>query len=132
MSISFIMDFTKLTKNNYEMYIMKMYTNPQCSDIEEFNEDMNRIKYIKRLLGRYHIKGHLRERLVLNHIIILNNVFGSEACCRILFYNLSNIFHPYLKSFLNYLKYLPVSIPEIEIDNIPTDHKIDKMLENMK
>jgi hypothetical protein len=126
------MNFSKLNKKNFEMYTMKMYTNPQCENIEEFYEDMNRIKYIKRLLGRYHNKGLLRERLVLNHIIILQNVFGSEACCRILFHKIEAAFHPYLKSFLSYLQYIPYSIPEVEMDEVPTDHKVDKMLENLK
>ena len=124
--------FDKLTKKNFEMYSMKMYINPHCEDIEEFYEDMNRIKYIKRLLGRYHNKGLLRERLVLNHIIILNNLFGSEACCRILFFKIENKFHLYLKYFLQYLKYLPKEIPEVELDEIPMDHKIIKLLEELK
>ena len=124
--------FDKLTKKNFEMYSMKMYINPQCEDIEEFYEDMNRIKYIKRLLGRYHNKGLLRERLVLNHIIILNNLFGSEACCRILFFKIESKFHLYLKSFLQYLKYLPKEIPEVELDEIPMDHKIKKLLEGLE
>jgi len=126
------MDFSIINKQNFEMYVMKMYNNPQCNDMEEFYEDVNRIKYIKRLLGRYHNKGLLKERLVLNHIIILNNVFGSNACCRILFYKIDKKFHSYLKSFLSYLKFLPYSIPEADCDEIPTDHKIDKMLEKMK
>ena len=124
--------FDKLTKKNFEMYSMKMYINPQCEDIEEFYEDMNRIKYIKRLLGRYHNKGLLRERLVLNHIIILNNLFGSEACCRILFFRIERKFHLYLKEFLQYLQYLPKEIPEVELDEIPMDHKVKKILEELK
>ena len=126
------MDFKKLNKNNFLMFAMKMYTNPQCENMNEFQEDLNRIKYIKRLLGRYETKGHLRERLVLNHIIILNNVFGTEACCRILFYRLDRKFHSYLKSFLLYLNYLPHQIPEIKIHLIPEDHKVVKTLEKIK
>tara|TARA_R100000963_G_C4589725_1_gene67371 strand:- start:74 stop:454 length:381 start_codon:yes stop_codon:yes gene_type:complete len=126
------MDFKYLNKNNFLMYAMKMYTNPQCKDMEEFQEDLNRIKYIKRLLGRYESKGHLRERLVLNHIIILNNVFGPEACSRILFFKINKEFHPHLKSFLSYLKYLPYTIPEVNLTSIPPDHKITKILESIK
>ena len=126
------MDFKKLDNNNFIMYTMKMYTNPQCKNMEEFQEDMNRIKYIKRLLGKYEKKGSLRTRLILNHLIVLNNVFGSEACCRILFFKIEECFHPYLKSFLNYLKYLPKWLPEIELEKVPFDHKIQVMLEKLK
>jgi len=126
------MDFSILTKQNFEMYAMKMYNNPQCDTIEEFQEDMNRVKYIKRLLGRYHSKGLLKERLILNHIIILNNVFGPKACCRILFFKIDDKFHSYLKSFLDYLQYIPHTIPEISFDEIPTDHILNRILKEMK
>ena len=111
------------------MYAMKMYTNPQCSDMEEFYEDLNRIKYIKRLLGRYESRGHLRERLLLNHIIILNNVFGSEACCRILFFKIENKYHSHLKALLSYLQYLPKTLPDIELEKIAENHKLKIILE---
>ena len=109
-----------------------MYTNPNCENMEEFQEDMNRIKYIKRLLGKYEKSGILRTRLILNHLIVLNNVFGVEACCRILFYKIEENFHSYLKSFLSYLKYLPYYLPEVELENIPIDHKIKIALEKLK
>ena len=114
------------------MYSMKMYTNPQCETMEEFYEDMNRIKYIKRLLGKYEKTGNLRSRLILNHLIILNNVFGPEACCRILFYKIEEKFHSHLKSFLDYLQYLPHSIPEVRLNEVPIEHKIKSTLEKMK
>ncbi len=126
------MDFKSLDKNNFMMFAMKMYTNPQCLGMDEFYEDLNRIKYIKRLLGRYEKKGSMRERLVLNHIIILSNVFGAEACSRILFHKIEDKFHSYLKSFLEYLNLLPVQIPEVKLQEIPTDHKINTMLRGLK
>jgi len=126
------MDFKSLDKNNFMMFAMKMYTNPQCLGMDEFYEDLNRIKYIKRLLGRYDKKGLLRERLVLNHIIILSNVFGAEACSRILFHKIEDRFHSYLKSFLEYLNLLPVQIPEVKLQEIPTDHKINTRLRGVK
>ena len=122
------MDFSHLNKDNFLMYAIKEYTNPQCRNIEEFNEDLNRIKYVKRLLGRYDTKGILKERLILNHIIVLNNVFGTHACCRILFFKIEPKFHSYLKSFLQFLKYLPIIIPEINLELIPTNHKIIESL----
>ena len=126
------MDFKTLNKDNFIMYAMKMYTNPQCSEMEEFYEDLNRIKYIKRLLGRYESKGHLRERLLLNHIIILNNVFGSEACCRILFFKIETNFHSHLKTLLSYLQYLPKEILGVKLNEIPIHHKLELILERIK
>ena len=126
------MDFNALNKNNFTMYAMKMYTNPQCNDMEEFYEDLNRIKYIKRLLGRYETKGHLRERLILNHIIILNNVFGTKACCRILFYKIENKFHSHLKTLLEHLQYLPKDIPEANLTEIPEHHKLRLILKSIE
>ncbi len=126
------MDLKTLNKNNFMMYAMKMYNNPQCSEMDEFYEDLNRIKYIKRLLGRYESKGHLRERLLLNHIIILNNVFGSEACCRILFFKIESKFHPHLKSLLSYLQYLPRTISEVKLSEVPTHHQLDMLLERIR
>ena len=126
------MDFKRLNVNNFEMYTMKMYTNPQCENMEEFQEDMNRIKYIKRLLGKYEKSGSLRTLLIMNHLKVINNVFGSEACCRILFYKIEENFHSYLKSFLSYLQYLPYDIPEVDLSKIPLDHKITLALGKMK
>ena len=114
------------------MYAMKEYDNPFCKGLAEFNEDINRIKYVKRLLNRYDKKKILKERLILNHIITLQNLFGAEATTRILFYKLNRELHPYLKSFLEYLNYLPQQIPEIDLQNIMTDHRIDKILKDLK
>ena len=69
------MDFSILNNNNFILYVSKHYENPQCATMDEFYEDLNRIKYIKRLLRKYIKTGILRERLILNHLIILQNVF---------------------------------------------------------
>ena len=126
------MDFKVLNEDNFAMYTMKMYTNPQCQNMDEFHEDMNRIKYIKRLLGKYEKNGHIPARLVLNHLQVINNVFGSEPCCRILFYKIEDSFHSCLKSFLEYLNFLPMYIPEVELSKIPSDHKITLLLGQLK
>lgn len=122
----------KLCHNNFIMYAMKMYNNSNCTGIEEFKEDLLRIKYIKRLLLKYKKKHELKDRLILNHIIILQNVFGAEACARILFYKINKDLHSYLKSFLEYLEYLPTSIPEVELHKINSDHRILILLERLK
>ena len=121
----------RLDRDNFILYAMKMYSSTS-SGIDDFYEDINRIKYVKRLLLKYKKNNDLKERLILNHIIILQNVFGAEACSRILFFKINKELHSYLKSFLNYLQYLPKYIPEIDIDKINTDHRIDKILRELK
>ena len=86
---------------------MKEYNNPQCIDIEEFNDDLRKIKYIKRLFNQYASEGVLKERLLLNHIIIFYNVFPPKAATKILFYKIEERFWPILKTFLFYLNLLP-------------------------
>ena len=117
-----------LTEKNFMIYLMKHYDNPQCEGIEEFNEDINRVKYIKRLLGRFDKKGILKERLILNHIIILGNVFTPSGTSRMLFLKVEPHLHSYLKTFLVFLNYLPNSVPEVPFEDIPFDGKIIRIL----
>ena len=79
--------YEKITPQNVVMYAIKNYDNPQCEGEKEFEDDLKRFKYIKRLLRKYHDTGILKERLLLNHIIVLHNVFGSDACSTLLLYN---------------------------------------------
>lgn len=97
---------TILTEQNFVMFAMKHYQNPQCLNIDEFHDDLKRIKYIKRLLGRYTATGDLKERLILNHLIILYNSFGKEAT-KMLFFKIEEQFWPQLKTFLLFLSYMP-------------------------
>jgi hypothetical protein len=106
-------------------YAKNNYINPNCCSIEEFEEDFNRIKYIKRLFGRYYTTGELKERLILNHIIIFYNVFEMEAATKLLFYRMEDRFQPLLKTFLVYLNYLPQNKEYIEI---PMDTKVIEIL----
>ena len=76
--------FDKLDDTNFMLFAAKYYDNPNCLGIEEFEADLNRIKYIKRLFRKYKDGGELRERLILNHLIVLYNVFYHEACTKIL------------------------------------------------
>ena len=105
-----------------------MYDNPQFSGMDEFYEDINRIKYIKRLLRRYEKTGELRERLILNHIIILSNVFSPVFCSKMLFHKLEQDLYPFLKTFLIYLEYLPDEIGDIDLELIPLDQEIIERL----
>ena len=114
------MEFSLLDDINFTRYAMKCYDNPQCIDVDEFHEDLNRTKYVKRLLRKYLSSGVLRERLILNHIIVFYNVFGIVPATRLLFLRLETDLHPLLKTFLVFLNYLPEDgIPECELDRIP-------------
>jgi len=126
------MKFGPLNDDNFIMFAMQAYDNPLCKGIQEFNEDLTRVKYIKRLLNRYDKKKVLKERLILNHIILLNNVFGNEAASRILFFKVCPRLHPYLKAFLEYLQILPSRIPEVDLNKIVSDHRITIILNGLK
>jgi hypothetical protein len=116
--------FDTLNNKNYPMYAVANYDNPQCVCIEEFDADLNRVKYIKRLITRYRRDGDLQERLILNHLVIFYNVFGIVPATRLLVYKLRMEDMPALKSFLLYLDY----ITEDELDEIPIDTKISRKL----
>ena len=94
------MSFTSLNDGNILLFAMKMYDNPSCKDLLEFHDDINRIIYIKRLLNKYKVSGKLKERLILNHIIVLYNVFGIEGATRLLFYYIDSSHYSALKTFL--------------------------------
>lgn len=112
---------------------MKNYSNPFCTGIEEFQEDMLRIKYIKRLLFRFKKTGSLKTRLILNHVIVFQNMFGVEASIRILFFKIPPELHPSLKSFFDYLKYIPPhGIPEVNIHEIISDPIVMNKLKEIK
>jgi hypothetical protein len=106
-----------LHDENFLIFAMKAYDKPNCI-ISEFEEDLKRIKYIKRLIRRYRVTGDLKERLILNHLIILANVFGVESSVRMLFYKLDREDYDILKTFLLYLNYMPKLIIGIQGTNI--------------
>jgi hypothetical protein len=106
----------RLTEENYILYAMKNYDNPQCMGMREFQEDMARIVYLKRLFRRYKKSGVLRDRLILNHIITLYTVFGMEAATRLLFFRIEADLHDILKTFLVFLEYLPSQQPKYQVD----------------
>ena len=95
--------YETINADNVVMYAIRHYDNPHCEGEKEFHDDMKRFKYIKRLLRKYHDTGILKERLILNHIIILNNLFGAEACATLLIFKIRKEYWSTLKSFLLYL-----------------------------
>ena len=111
--------FDELSEENFMMYAMKSYTSPNCV-MSEFEGDIKRTKYLKRLFRRYKVTKTLKERLILNHIILLNNVFGPEHTARILFYKIDERDYDVLKTFLVYLNIMPEAIKGIRGNNIYT------------
>ena len=101
------MEFDDLNEKNFLLFAMQHYDNPQCVEVEEFNDDLRKIKYIKRLFNQYSLGGELKERLLLHHIIVFFNVFQTKAATRILFFKLDEKFWPVLKTFLFYLQFMP-------------------------
>lgn len=104
-----------IDENNFILFAAKHYDNPQCHDTSEFYDDLKRFKYLKRLFGKYQESGELKERLIINHIIILYNVFG-DATTRMLFFKLEG-YYSYLKPFLVLLNYMPDKVVNVGPDN---------------
>ena len=113
-----------LTEQNMLLYAAKHYYNPRFSDIEEFNEDLKRFKYIKRLVNRYIENGVLSERLILNHLIILFNVFDIEPALNMLEIKLDDKQWTVVKPFLVFLKY----IKNDQLAGIRMDEKVVEAL----
>ena len=109
--------YEKLTDNNFLLFCAKHYDNSRYISTEEFIEDLNRIKYIKKLITRYVENGDLKERLILNHIIILNNCFGPEVLCKI-FYLKLKLQMKYIKPFLILLNILPENIYNVDDEKV--------------
>ena len=124
--------FDDLNDDNFLIYAMKCYNSPHCI-MSEFDGDIKRIKYLKRLFRRYKVTKAIKERLILNHIILLNNVFGPEATSRILFYKIEERDYDVLKSFLCYLNIMPEIIigingSDIHSGGIPLDETVSEIL----
>jgi hypothetical protein len=127
--------FDDLNEDNFLMYAAKCYTSPHCI-MSEFESDIKRTKYLKRLFRRYKITKSLKERLILNHIILLNNVFGPEATARILFYKTDERDYDILKTFLAYLDIMPdfvygVGGKTVISSEIPLDMDVAEILGNI-
>ena len=103
------MKFDELTPENWTIFAIKNYNNPQSVTYSDFEEDLKRFKYIKRLLRRYETTGEFRKHLILNHIILLYNVFG-DAATPLLFYKIEDTYWPVIKSFMVFLDRLPESL----------------------
>jgi hypothetical protein len=115
----------KLNDSNFLLYAMHHYDNPQCHSLEEFDEDLKKFLYLKKLITRYKKDGELRDRLILNHIIILYNIFGPSAT-RMLFFKIERDNWDVLVTFLLYLGHMPEVLPEYNL--ILSDIKLDETI----
>lgn len=110
--------FEVLNDKNIDLYMMKAYENPHCVDMDEYYDDVKTFKYLKRLLNRYEKTGELKERLILNHLHLLYNVFGVTAATRILFFKIDEEFWSTLSTFLIYLNFMPDRVDGIRGETI--------------
>lgn len=123
------MRFNELNEDNYLLFAIKFYDNPHAVTREDFEEDLKKIKYVKRLLRRYINTNTLKTHLILNHLTVLFNVFG-DAAVPLLFYNLEKDLWSSIKSFLVFLHKLP-EFPRSVIDDIVIDQYCLDQLENI-
>ena len=123
------MRFDELNESNYIMFAIKNYENPQAVTQEDFYEDMKRFKWVKRLLNKYKNTGDLNVHLVMNHFIILYNVFG-DATTPLLFYKLDKDLWSILKTFVMYLERFP-EFPITALHDIPVDEKCLQLLNDL-
>ena len=128
------MSFDDLTSDNFIMYAIKAYDKPNCI-MSEFKEDMKRFNYLKRLFRRYRKEGELKERLVINHLVVLYNVFGVEPATRMLFYKMIEDDYSALKTYLLFLNNMPNVVKGIKgkdviSSDIPVDMRIAEVLRN--
>ena len=119
--------FDELNEDNFVLFASRHYDNPQCMSVEEFHHDLNRFKYLKRLLRRYTQNDDLQERLILNHIVVLYNVFGIAPSNKMMFYRMEQEYWSAVKTFLIFLNYLR----DDELVDIPLDQTIVERLRNL-
>ena len=112
------MIFDDLTDANFLMFAMKEYNNQQCTNIDEFYDDLKKIKYIKRLINRFLESGKLKEILILNHLIVFYNVFDNKAATSLLFFKIEEKYWSVLKTFLIYLSMMPETVKGIRGEDI--------------
>ena len=126
------MSFDDLTNDNILIYAVKAYDKPNCI-MSEFKEDMKRFNYLKRLFKRYRKIGELREQLVLNHLVVICNVFGPEVATRLLFFKMAKDDYSALKTYLLFLSCMPERVKGIKghdiiSSEIPVDMTIADIL----
>ena len=119
--------FKEITKDNWLLFAQQNYDNPTLETEIEFYDDIKRFKYLKRLFRKYDVTGEIKIRLILNHLVVLQNVFSAEVAITLLLYKIDEKYWSILKTCLNYLEYL---YPR-ELNSIETDKNIEEMLKNL-
>jgi hypothetical protein len=117
----------ELNDKNFNLFAAQNYINPRCLDPDEFEEDLIRFKYLKRLFSRYKAKQELQERLILNHLTIIHNVFSVSAATEMCFFKIEQPLWPALKTFLDYLSLVPID----EYPEIPNDINVVLKLQKL-
>jgi 5'(3')-deoxyribonucleotidase len=130
------MSFDELSSENIMLFAVKSYDKPNCI-MSEFKEDMKRFNYLKRLFYRHRKVGEIKQQLIMNHLMVLYNVFGVEAATRLLFYKIAKEDYPALKTYLLFLSCMPEKIKGIKghdiiSSEIPVDIKIANILREIK
>jgi len=130
------MSFENLTEENILLYAAKAYDKPNCV-MSEFTEDIKKLNYLKRLFRRYRKQGEMRERLIINHIVVLYNLFGPEVTARLLFFNMNKDDYSILKTYLTFLNIMPERVrgingKDILSSDIMVDMNIANELRNLK
>jgi hypothetical protein len=114
--------FDQLDEDNFVLFAARHYYSPRCIDAEEFYDDLSRFKYVKRLVNRYGRGGDLAERLLLNHLTVILNVFGTQPALKMLEYKITKYDWPILKPFLVMLKAIePSQYTDIKMDETVID-----------
>jgi len=115
--------FKEITKDNWLLFAQQNYDNPTLETEIEFYDDIKRFKYLKRLFRKYDVTGEIKIRLILNHLVVLQNVFSAEVAITLLLYKIDEKYWSILKTCLNYLEYL---YPH-ELNSVETDKNIEEM-----
>lgn len=127
----------ELTEDNFVIYAMKHYDNPACKGMSEFEDDLKKFRYLKRLFRKYTAGKGLKERLIVNHLVVIYNLFGPEAATRMLFFKIEKRYWSQLKTFLVFLNIMPVGFEVrsqgsvLQGYEIPLDEKVSKALEKI-
>jgi len=117
-----------VTEENFLIYAIKHYDNPTCKGTSEFHDDLKRFRYIKRLLKKYKSEKDLKDRLLLNHIVVIINLFGPEASPKMLFFKIEKAFWPQLKTFLVFLNHMPDVITKGGVSINESDIQVDPVI----
>lgn len=126
------MKFHRLTASNFIMFAIKAYNNPLCATADEFRSDMKTFSYLSKFLNKIGENDAPKYRLLLNHVTVLINLFGTGPTARMLMFYFPARHHPTLKTALTYLHALPDKVPEVDLATIPEDPRLAEFLRTIR